>query len=168
MKTTNKIYEGYSDDAVLLLQQANELDYVEAIKLYDKVISSSPEAAYAYAKRGYANHKLEAFDQAIRDFDVAIDKNPKAKNTIWQRGISKWNLGLLKEAVEDLEKYSKLKPDDPEAFYWMGEIAEEMDELELSLSYFEIALQIDSSYEQAVESLDRIKERIKERIESGS
>ncbi|MEM0515682.1 tetratricopeptide repeat protein [Pseudoalteromonas sp. YIC-827] len=164
MKTTSKMYAGYSDEAVLLLQKANELDYVDAVKLYDKVISSFPEPAYAYAKRGYAYHKLEAFEQAIDDFDVAIDKNPKAKNTIWQRGISKWDLGLLKEAIEDLEKYSKLKPDDPEAFYWMGEIAEEMDELELSSSYFESALRIDSGYEQAVESLNRVKER----IESGS
>lgn len=163
MKTTSKMYEGYSDEAVLLLQQANELDDVEAVKLYDKVISSFPEPAYAYAKRGYANHKLGAFELAIDDFNIAIDKNPKAKNTIWQRGISKRDLGLLKEAIEDLEKYSKLKPDDPEAFYWMGEIAEEMDELELSLAYFESALRLDSGYEQAVESLRRVKEIIDSR-----
>lgn len=45
----------------------------------------------------------------------------------------------------------------------MGEIAEEMDELELSLAYFESALRLDSGYEQAVESLRRVKEIIDSR-----
>jgi tetratricopeptide (TPR) repeat protein len=155
---STKRYEGYSENAVDLFRQASELDYTEAVKLYDEIINSFPGPAYAYAKRGYAYHKLETYEQAINDFNVAIHKNPKAKNTIWQRGISKWNLGLLKEAIEDLEQYSKLQPGEPEAFYWMGEIAEEMEELEFALECFNSALRIDAGYTRAIESLDRIKE----------
>ena len=152
--------EGYSDEAVGLLNRANELDYADAVKLYDKVINGFPEPAYAYAKRGYAHHQLKAYEQAINDFNIAIQKKPTAKNTIWQRGISKWDFGMLEEAIEDLEQYSKLEPDDPEAFYWMGEIAEEMNELDLSLRCFESALNIDAGYTRAIESLDRVKEKI--------
>jgi len=157
MKTTNKMYEGYSEEAILKLKIADSDEYPEAKLKYDEIIKDFPDPAYAYAKRGYVFHKLGKFQEAIDDFDVAISKKPQAKNTIWQRGISKWRIGQLNEALVDLRIYANLKPDDSEVFFWMGTICTELGDVFQAEKNFESAISLNKNYSEAIEKLNEIR-----------
>ena len=71
MKTTSKMYDGYSENAIDKLRNADNLKFCDCIPLYDEVIRLFPEPPYAYAKRGYAKYKTGNFVEAINDFDEA-------------------------------------------------------------------------------------------------
>lgn len=155
MQTMNK-YNGYSIEAIDLLKEADEMDYLASLALYDKVISLFPEPPYAYARRGFARHKTGDFSGAIADFDEAIKRKPNAANTIWQRGIAKWKINDHFAALNDFNLYLKIKPGDPEAYFWMARIYESMGEYESAIDHYKRALDLDITYTEAEERLEKL------------
>ena len=76
-------------------------------------------------------------------------RRPKAANTIWQRAIAKWKLNEYTPALNDFKLYLKIKPQDEEAYFWMGQICESMGNNSLAIDYYNQALLIDNTYEDA-------------------
>ncbi len=60
------------------------------------------------------------YDEALKYLDKALTMNPEHAKTLKYRGYVNFFAGKYPEAIADLEKLSKLRPEDPEAFYGMA------------------------------------------------
>lgn len=94
-------------------------DYKNAIKRYDKAISSLPSLTNIYYDRGIAKQLLGDYEGALEDFDMSIEVDASNKSeAYYQRGKIKYHkLDDADGALQDYNKAIELKPTDPDLYY---------------------------------------------------
>jgi tetratricopeptide (TPR) repeat protein len=95
------------------------INYIEAIKYYNKSIQLNPKLDTAYYKRGLMEYDLN-YPSAIADFNKAIEINPKYEYAYVDRGLAKGAFGNNIDAIKDFDKAIELNPGDMAAYYEKG------------------------------------------------
>ena len=72
---------------------AEQNNYNEAIKYYNKAIQFNPNYLEAYNDRGFAYSKLKNYNKAIEDYTKAIQIDPSRAVIYHNRGVVYSNLG---------------------------------------------------------------------------
>jgi len=76
--------------------------------------------AFAYYKRGVANHDKSNYYKAISEFSKAIQIDPSYVKAYYNRGDVYTNLGRYDEAVSDFTKALQIEPKYAMAYYNRG------------------------------------------------
>ncbi len=134
--------------------------YLQVRKTIDKAIELAPENANLYYERGYANFKSGYFRLAVNDFVNAIELVPGNSEYYKMLGASKIYLKDGPGAEADLRVAMGIDPDDPEIYYYMGLLANDVQEQpEMGYEYLTQAIELNprdplNYYERAWSSYD--------------
>ncbi|MBQ7853802.1 MAG: tetratricopeptide repeat protein [Muribaculaceae bacterium] len=88
--------------------QIVQIEYVEVIEDWDKVISMQPRLAIAYYNKGYVLFAMGKYKEAISEFDKALTLDPLMGEAYYNRGFAYMNIGEEDEAKEDISKAGEL------------------------------------------------------------
>lgn len=128
--------------ANLLLQQ---MDYAQAIELYDEIIHHSPEFVSAINNRGIAFYHQGMFQQALGDYDKALELQPDYFDAAFNRTNALWALGRWQPALEELQFLTGKYQNAP-LYFRIGQIQGEQDHLQEALKAYDKALEFDSTH----------------------
>ena len=111
-------------DAQAYLDQGNAAfnasKYDEAIQLYGKAISASPDFTDAYYNRGLANFKKGHQEKAIEDYTKALSLNSSLAEAYLNRGIAYAYSSRYDDAIDDYNKAIIVKPNYEAAYFNRG------------------------------------------------
>jgi tetratricopeptide (TPR) repeat protein len=153
MMITPKMSEGYSKEAVFLLEKASEMgvEQQEArLELYSEVISLCPLSPYAYAKRGEIELNLGLYRKAICDFSEAIKIKPESPSTIWLRAMAKEQEGEYEASLDDLLIYRKMRPTEFKTYEWIGYLYKKMERYDDAVSAYSKIIEINDDNQKIV------------------
>lgn len=138
----------------------SSLYYVQVRKTIDKAVELAPENANLYYARGYANFKNGYYRLAVNDFVKALELVPGSSEFYKLSGASKIYLKDGPGAASDLKVAMGINPDDPEIYYFMGLLANDVqDQPEMGYEYLSRAIELNpwdplNYYERAWSSYD--------------
>lgn len=95
-------------------------DTSTAIQLYRKVLQQRPHWGPAEYNLGLATLVAKQYAAAVELFDRALTDDSSLVGAYLFRGIAYYNLGNVRQAVSSLKRYSDLRPQDPEAHYYLA------------------------------------------------
>lgn len=95
-------------------------DYLEAQRMYARVLSLDDDVFDAHKKRGIVYTNQGNWRQAIKDFSAMERINPVAKITYKLRGVAYFFLKDFQPAIEDFNRYLALDSTSSDMFYNRG------------------------------------------------
>ena len=104
------------------------LYFLQVRKAIDKAIELAPENANLYYARGYANFKNGYYRLAVNDFVKALELVPGSSEFYKLSGACRIYLKDETGAASDLRVAMGINPDDPEIYYYMGLLANDIQE----------------------------------------
>jgi tetratricopeptide (TPR) repeat protein len=121
----------------------SSLYYLQVRKTMDKAVELAPENANLYYARGYANFKAGYFRLAINDFVKALELVPGSSEFYKLSGACKIYLKDGPGAESDLKVAMGINPDDPEIYYYMGLLANDVqNQPEMGYEYMSQAIEL--------------------------
>ncbi len=118
--------------------------YLQVRKTIDKAIELAPENANLHYARGYANFKSGYFRLAVNDFVNVIELVPGNSEYYKMLGAGKIYLDDGPGAEADLRVAMGINPDDPEIYYYMGLLANDVQEQpEMGYEFLTQAIELD-------------------------
>jgi tetratricopeptide (TPR) repeat protein len=84
--------------------------YSEAIKNYEKVVTSSPRKASIYANLGFAYGELKKYKQSSENYEKSIKHGVKDPQIRYNLAYTYDKLGKKKEAMREYEKLASSRP----------------------------------------------------------
>ena len=107
---------GIMDDAREGIEAAEAGKYDDAIRLLDRVLSSTqylpPDIlAACYLRRGYSLGMKHEYIRAIADYNQVIKLEPDNADAYYFRGLSHYAKGQIKLGLIDVEQAHKMKPE---------------------------------------------------------
>ena len=97
--------------------------YRNPITFYDEAVTRTPRNALCYNNRGvYYGNELHDHKAALSDFTKALEIFPNYVSAILNRGVTYESLGKPVEASADLEAGLKLRPNDPDTLFRLGNL----------------------------------------------
>ena len=118
-------------------------------------IDLTPRNVAAYAARGFAYAKAEAYDDALNDFARAIELEPRSPKAFAYRAWT-YRQQQPELALKDVERALKLDASSAEAYWARGEIHEAQGRGTLAVADFEKALRLDPRLKEAQLALQRL------------
>ena len=142
-------------EAAYRAQMEGDLD--EADALYRKSIALFPTAE-AYTFSGWCRSFRQEWEEAIELCERAIEIDPEYGNPYNDIGAYMIQQGLIEEAIPWLEKALKAERYACPffAFYNLGQVFEELGDLENAEDYYRCALEENPEYTLARVSLSRV------------
>ncbi|KPK84588.1 MAG: hypothetical protein AMS27_09465 [Bacteroides sp. SM23_62_1] len=138
----------------------SSLYYVQVRQTIDKAVELAPENANLFYARGYANLNNGYYRLALNDFVRALELVPGSSEFYKLSGASKIYLKDGPGAASDLKVAMGINPDDPEIYYFMGLLANDVQEQpEMGYEYLSQAIELNpwdpvNYYERAWSSYD--------------
>lgn len=118
-------------------------EYKNAEKEFTSILDKATELKirkFCFIYRGFAKNGQNDFPGAIADFDDAIELDPDDLGTYIDRGQSKIYANNLAAAIKDFEfvlTKDSVNAQGQNALYYMGRIAQQEKEFELSIQYYD-------------------------------
>jgi tetratricopeptide (TPR) repeat protein len=106
-----QINYAFPNNAEIENVSANTSNYLdEAIKLYDRALSISPNDVDILVNKGIAFLKLERYPEANQVFDQALNINPDHAGCLYNKGLALEEQGNAAEATEYKDKAQEIDP----------------------------------------------------------
>jgi len=115
----------------------------EAIARFTKAIELDPMDPACYCARGKAYFLAGRFKHAVLDYNAAIGIDKDDAEALYGRGISHHRGGNPDEAVFDLARVIQQQPDAWKAYYEAGKVALEIEDYEMAVDCFLVAIDND-------------------------
>jgi tetratricopeptide (TPR) repeat protein len=121
-----------------------DLYYFQVRKTIDKAIEIAPENVNLYYGRGYANFINGYYRLAVNDFAKALELVPGNAEFYKYSGASKTWIKDIPGAKADLNLAMGINPDDPEIYYYLGVLANDVEnQPSMGYEYFSTAIELD-------------------------
>ncbi len=91
-------------------QCAENFDYENAIRLYDRAIVLNPRDHHTYNHKGKLLFSRGKYEEAIKAYDGAIAANSKHRVAYNGKGDALFELSIYKEAIESYDKALEIYP----------------------------------------------------------
>src|SRR5882672_5170738 len=102
----------------------------KAIEYYQHCLDLAPDHGEAHCNLGAALHSLGRLKEAAAQYEIALQHSEKFPE-------AHYNLGLIYyEAAEELKKSIEMKADQSLAYYYLGIIYSQLDQVDVALDYF--------------------------------
>jgi tetratricopeptide (TPR) repeat protein len=112
----------------------------------NKAIEMAPENANYYFARGYAHFKHENYRTALADFTIAVNMVSGSSDFRKYAGATKIFLEDVDGAQTDLNIALGINPDDPEIYYYLGILMNDIEEQSSkAFEYFDLAIGLDAT-----------------------
>lgn len=147
----NRIILGYT----YFLKGDNE----KAIKEFDFVLEQDKNYYDAHYNLGLVFLDEERYNEALIEFEKTVNIAPKDFKGHVQMGIAYRGLEEYDKAAKALETANKLAPTNSDIIYQIGMVAEAKGDYEDAILIYKDALAYDPLFEDAVEALDRLKDK---------
>lgn len=134
---------GESNEYTLLsdgIEKHNQQKYEEAIRIFDKIQSSTKNHKMMFTFRGASNIALERFDRAFVDLNRALSHDPLDATALHYRGICYERSQDDDNAFDDFSRSLKLRPDQATLYVRRGLIWERKGKLDNALQDIERAI----------------------------
>ena len=119
---------------------ANVLDISE--DAVSKAIEMAPENANYYFSRGYAHFTEQNYRPALADFTKAVNTVSGSSEFLKYAGATKVYLEDAAGAKTDLNHALGINPDDPEIYYYLGMLMNDIEEQpSRAFEYFSLAIE---------------------------
>ena len=125
----------------------------EALQVADAAIASAPQVERGYRLRAIMLCQLGRYDEAVESADVAVRLAPDAPSAANVSTMTLYRAGRIKEAYAGALRYVELAPEDADAHCLVGDILEEVDELEHARRAYREALRLDQQHANARNNL---------------
>jgi tetratricopeptide (TPR) repeat protein len=156
--------------------------YSEAIGYLDKILEAEPMNAAAYITKGIAFASIEEYEKAKECFKRCIKIDKKFADAYFQLGNVEFLLDNFQEGVKNYNQAVSYGFKDASLYYNLALVYEEQDNVEEAIRYYSKAAAIDetnaeylirkatlqisiSKYEEALQTLERIRNRFPESFE---
>lgn len=148
MKIDPNFYFAYIGKALI---ERNLGKYKGALKDLDSAAKLSPKSFRIYLYRGDIKVEMGEFEAAVKDYQRAIKHAPTLKRVILdlivhayiQGGIYNAENGDYKTAVKLFKSYIELVPDDPNAYYHLGDAYMNLEQFDEARKCLEKAAELD-------------------------
>ncbi|WP_342433003.1 tetratricopeptide repeat protein [Neobacillus sp. FSL H8-0543] len=147
----NRIVLGYT----YFLKGDNE----KAIKEFDFVLEQDKNYYDAHYNLGLVFLDEERYNEALIEFEKTVKIAPKDFKGHVQMGIAYRGLKEFDNATKALELANKLAPTNSDIIYQIGMVAEAKGDYEDAILIYKDALAYDPLYTDAVDALDRLKDK---------
>lgn len=94
------------------------ISLTEELSWWNNFISSHPDDAKGYIRRGMVNFKLAKIDESIEDFDTAEKLDRNVSPYLWQRGLSFYYAERFEEGAKQFELDLTVNSQDVEETVW--------------------------------------------------
>lgn len=141
-------------DALMALARAKHRRecLLEAITVYDRVLTLETKHFSAYLERGIVLMALKSWREARGSLDKAIEISSDKCEAYFYRNQILRELGFYGEALADIEKVFSLEPNNPRAFFMRAEIFAKLGRLDDALVDYSRAISLDKKYRDALKS----------------
>lgn len=96
----------------------DQISLPEELSWWNNFISSHPNDAKGYIRRGMVNFKLAKIDESIEDFDTAEKLDRNVSPYLWQRGLSFYYAERFGEGAKQFELDLTVNSQDVEETVW--------------------------------------------------
>ena len=111
-----------------------------------KAIEMAPENVNYYFARGYAHFAAENYRPALSDFSTAVNMVSGSSEFLKYAGATKIFLKDADGAKTDLNIALGINPDDPEIYYYLGILMNDIEEqFSRAFEYFSLAIEQDDT-----------------------
>ena len=128
-----------------LMEQAEHMiqkrEWNHAIQALDDVLAMDCKNYKAAMGRGYCFRQKTDYRSAIEAYRAAVKINENIPDAHFLLGICCFKERLMKEATSSFERVIKLKPDNQEAYLFLGDIHRFWGDREKSKKYYEAYLE---------------------------
>ena len=94
-------------------EQLKDKKFDEAVAIFTKVLTTTPDDADTVADRGYAYCELKQYDKATDDYTTLIRLQPTSAYAHRNRALCYNHAGDYTNACADYEEAARIAPDDP-------------------------------------------------------
>jgi tetratricopeptide (TPR) repeat protein len=134
-------------------------DHEKAIKEFDYVLEQDKNYYDAHYNLGLVFLKEERYSEALIEFEKTVNIAPRDYKGHVQMGITYRELEEYDNAMKSLETANKLAPTNSDIIYQIGMVAEAKGEYQDAIDIYKDALAYDPLFEDAVDALDRLKDK---------
>ncbi len=131
------------------LELEKQLNYPEAIKLFNEAIKLSPDSGINYYNRGKMKRKMNDHIGAIEDYQIAVSKSPHFSDSYIALGVSYSIIDKLDSAKKYYLKCMKIDPFNEKAYYNYADILKGTDNYKEAVYYYNYAIDIKPDYTKA-------------------
>jgi tetratricopeptide (TPR) repeat protein len=156
--------------------------YSEAIGYIDKVLDKEPMNAVAYITKGIAHASMEEYVKAKECFKRCIKIDKQFADAYFQLGNIEFLMDHFQEGIKNYNQAVSYGFEDASLYYNLALVYEEQDNLDEAIRYYSKAASIDetraeylirkatlqislSKYEEALQTLERIRNRFPDSFE---
>jgi tetratricopeptide (TPR) repeat protein len=140
---------GDTDAMLADLEIGLQLDFKALAKVLDiagdavnKAIDMAPENVNYYFSRGYAHFTDQNYRPALADFTTAVNAVSGSSDFLKYSGATKVYLEDAAGAQTDLNHALGINPDDPEIYYYLGILMNDIEEQpSRAFEYFSLAIE---------------------------
>ncbi len=136
-----------------------EEDYENALELTKQFTADHPDNDDGLLYQVYVYQAMGDFDHAWSVLDTLISVNPENMQAVYQVGrTAVLSNCRAEDGIKALQKYLKYQPQQGEpqpqhAYYRLGQIYENIDEIEAARNAYQHAVELDPDYEEAEKAL---------------
>ncbi len=134
-------------------------DNDEAIKQFDYVLEQDKNYYDAHYNIGLVFLDEERYNDALIEFEKCVKIAPKDYKGFVQQGIAYRGLKEYDKATKALEAANKLAPTNSDIIFQIGMVAEAQGKYQDAIDIYKDALQYDPLYKDALDALDRLKDK---------
>lgn len=131
----------------------------EAHEEFEKAIQLKPDFVEAYFWRGQCYEQMQRPEDALRSYDSALRYDTRYLPAREALGVLLFNLKRYKEAEPQLETAKDLGSRMPQVYYALGRIELSEKECKKAIASFRQAVNLDATYIEAREGLEKAEER---------
>jgi tetratricopeptide (TPR) repeat protein len=130
-------------------------DYKALPSVFARIMNINPNSASAHVMMGTAYDEMSDGPNAIKEYQAAVDADPKFVGAHSGLGYLYWRQGQAENAEKEMRAELEHFPNDPVANCILGQILFNNSQLEDARSHFELALQANPGYGDALLGLGK-------------
>jgi tetratricopeptide (TPR) repeat protein len=134
-------------------------EHEDAIKQFDYVLEQDKNYYDAHYNLGLVFLKEERYSEAIIEFEKCTKIAPRDFKGYMQMGITYRELKDYDKATKALEEANKLSRTNADIIYQIGMVAEAQKKYDDAIAIYKDALQYDPLFKDAINALDRLKDK---------
>ncbi|GAA5170059.1 tetratricopeptide repeat protein [Viridibacterium curvum] len=124
-------------------------DAMEALGLFERVLTVRTDAVEVWSNRGIALRALGRLDEAVASFDRALVLAPAYMPALNNRSATLGDLQRLDEALADLERVLQVHPELPELHNNRGVLLQDLGRFDEALQAYDRAIALAPDYADA-------------------
>ncbi len=127
------------EKAYNVMKQGN---YIEGVRLFEKIIKKKPANAAAFYYLGYGYGQLGYFETEIINYRKAIALGYQSNGIYRNLGLAYFEQKMIKESIETFGKALSLDPSDADSYFGLGQAYWEKYEIDRAEKEFIKALKL--------------------------